>query len=173
MAITSIRNNPLKGKVRPVDESVPNFQNNFWDRINKQSPNECWEWQAALSSCGYGSLKFNGRPHKAHRVAFYLTHGRWPMPCCLHLCDNRRCCNPSHLEEGTVQENNRQAVERGRLRPCIGDNHGMAILKASDIPIIRERLANGDAPLAIAQDFGVQRPVIYQIKRGKNWASVG
>jgi hypothetical protein len=152
-----------------VTDSTPN---NFWDRVSKSAPDECWEWQAARSSKGYGSLKFNGRHAQAHRIAFYFTHGRWPMPFCLHKCDNPPCVNPNHLEEGDLAENARQAKDRGLLRPRRGDNNGRAILKATDIPIIRQRLKAGDAPLAIARDFGVERPVIYQIKRGVNWTSV-
>jgi hypothetical protein len=172
MATASIRNHPLRGKHCPVNESRPDCLVNFWARVAISGEDECWEWQGARQSQNYGNLRFNGRPHKAHRVAFYLTYGHWPIPKCLHSCDNPPCVNPAHLSEGTQLDNVRQAKERGRLRPVRGENAVRTSLKNADIQKIRQRLGAGEAPLSIAKAFGVERPVIYQIKCGKNWASV-
>lgn len=72
----------------------------FWERVKKASPGDCWEWTGARTSGGYGNLR---RPHGtfdySHRVAYELTIG--PIPEGLqidHLCRNRICCNPRHLE---------------------------------------------------------------------------
>lgn len=70
----------------------------------------CWNWIAARSSGGYGRVSrwSNGRQHDivAHRVVYEALVGHIPDGLTLdHLCRNRRCVNPSHLEPVTRGEN--------------------------------------------------------------------
>jgi hypothetical protein len=57
-----------------------------------------------------------GRGTKAHRYALELALGRPldPGKYACHHCDNKVCCNPAHLYEGTAQDNSDDAVTRGR-----------------------------------------------------------
>ncbi len=78
----------------------------FWSKVLKL-PSGCWEWQATRDWSGYGRFSFGGRPWQAHRVAWELTHNR-AIPDALqldHVCRNRGCVNPDHLEAVTVRVN--------------------------------------------------------------------
>src|SRR5215472_3186776 len=71
---------------------------NFWQRV-KHKTHGCWPWQGGIQSRGYGTTWFDGKDCTAHRVAYVLTHGSIPNDSVVdHLCSNRRCCNPAHLQ---------------------------------------------------------------------------
>lgn len=87
----------------------------FNEKIDQRSPDECWPWKASVANrMGHGQIKYNGRPVHAHRIAFLIANGYLP-PVVRHKCDNPPCCNPAHLEPGTITDNHRDMVERGRI----------------------------------------------------------
>ena len=66
----------------------------------------CHEWTAYIGSGGYGRFKIDGSMRLAHRVSYILANG--PVRDDLeidHLCRNRSCVNPAHLEPVTKREN--------------------------------------------------------------------
>lgn len=76
---------------------------------------DCWVHPGERTAKGYARLDVDGRHHRAHRLAWELINGPIPpgMVIC-HKCDNPPCIRPSHLWLGTVAENNRDMVAKGR-----------------------------------------------------------
>ena len=82
----------------------------FWRKV-KKSDNvlfgaACWEWTASRFALGYGKFKFEGKNRLAHRFSYEHLVGPIPEGLTLdHLCRNRGCVNPKHLEPVTMKEN--------------------------------------------------------------------
>ena len=74
-------------------------------------PNGCITWLGRLDEKGYGRVYMEGTNRKVHRVSYEATKGEIPVDLELdHLCRNRACLNPDHLEAVTHQENTRRAA---------------------------------------------------------------
>ncbi len=66
----------------------------------------CWEWQGAQNGKGYGVFGNGGQQVYVHRFAYEYFKGEIPQTLEIdHLCRNRRCVNPDHLEVVTRQVN--------------------------------------------------------------------
>lgn len=96
---------------------IVDYEELFWQKVDASG--DCWEWTAYTSKDGYGKTAINlggGKTKKwsAHRRAWEILVG--PIPAGLqldHLCRNRKCVNPDHLEPVTPSVN----VRRGSTIP--------------------------------------------------------
>ncbi len=97
---------------RKIDISTTEFWNG--------SP--CWNWTASLAK-GYGQYVVNGKRILSHRAAWMLEYGEISSEILvLHRCDNPVCCNTKHLFLGTIQDNMKDKIKKGRQAK--GENHG-------------------------------------------------
>ena len=66
----------------------------------------CWLWLGYIAPTGYGRISIGGKGFQAHRIIYEAVKGPIPHGLCIdHLCRNRGCVNPDHLEAVTHQVN--------------------------------------------------------------------
>jgi len=143
----------------------------FWEKVNKDTPNGCWEWTGAIMPFGHGQMG-SGKGRKlilAHRFAWELENGPIPegMEIC-HHCDNPRCVRVSHLFLGTHQENmadmhQKERRSRGRT----------AVLTESQVIEIRQKYVPHIITFKILGiEYGVATETIANIIWRRNWAHI-
>jgi hypothetical protein len=90
-----------------------------WKRyeVNK---NGCWVYTGPKDKWGYGTFYYQQASYKAHRISWYLMHGEIEDKKVLdHLCKNKSCINPGHLEPVSQMEN---VLRHERQKHCKGCN---------------------------------------------------
>lgn len=97
----------------------------FWSKVAFDvNGRGCWTWAAALKPAGYGHYRIDNVSFYSHRLAFEELVGPIPDGLVLdHLCSNRACCNPCHLEPVTNTENIRRAPNRHREKTHCPQGH--------------------------------------------------
>lgn len=91
-------------------------------RASRLGWDACWEWSGAKTSDGYGHTSWLGVMWGCHRLAVldrqrYLSAGHVVM----HLCQNRACCNPAHLKEGTYMDNMVDAAQVAEAEDALAE----------------------------------------------------
>ena len=144
-------------------------------------PTPCVLWQGSVDQDGYGRRKAlrPGADHPqtigVHRWIVEVTLGRRlrTHEIIMHLCDNRLCYRHDHLRIGSIQENNKDRDDKGRLvhvaQRMYGARNGNSKLTAEQVSEIRAMRQRGITQQVCGTLFGVSRQVISQIDRGLTW----
>lgn len=142
----------------------------LWARVARGQADECWPWLGYCRPGGHGQMSGDdGRLTGTHRVAWESANAE-QIPAGLivrHSCDNPPCCNPAHLLLGTVADNSRDAVERGRaarefrLPHTRISDEGVAYIRAN-----YQRHKNQSNAVELGAQFGVTANHICAIARG-------
>lgn len=128
------------------DHNSKTVHRRFWEKVDQgeldfidkdgQNLGKCWEWSGGTNEHGYGCFQAkqgntvkNGRIRVySHIYAFQEVRGPIPQGLVLdHLCRNRRCVHPKHLEVVTRKENVLRGVSKNaqnaRKTHCINGHH--------------------------------------------------
>lgn len=166
----------ITGTQRRTQEQIVE---DFWKRVAKGSPDECWEWQRARNERhagrDYGIMWVNGKKWKTHVFSYVLHFGPVNGLWVLHRCDNPPCCNPNHLFLGTCKDNVHDMISKGRAVRERGEDRYNARLTEDDIREIRRRCVRWDklnSQTALAKEFGVYHTMIHAIITGRRWKHV-
>lgn len=141
------------------------FPTRFWRQVEQRSEVECWPWTGASRLKGYGYIGVGGRESGkmlSNRAAWTLTHG--PIPegqVVRHSCHNRLCCNPAHLQLGTLADNVADMWARPDDTP-----RGNARLSEAQVEAIR---SDPRSSRQIAPEYGVTHAHIRSVRRGRAW----
>ena len=124
--------------------------------VNKQTG--CWEWNRRLINGGYGVKRYKGKFYLAHRLYYERGHGSIPDGLEIdHLCRNRKCVNPTHLEAVTKSINQRRGL-KSRIREQ----------QAKEIKQIGSSMKQRD----VAKKFGVSQRLIWNILHQLTWKDI-
>lgn len=148
----------------------------FMDKAEPIPDAGCWIWTGAVQCTGYGRFGMgDGTIEYAHRAAWRLFVGPIPvgMYVC-HKCDQRLCCNPTHLFIGSARDNMRDASRKGRivspLRNWASDEtHQPAKLTNAQVRHIR---ASSEGLSALARRYGVSTGAIWQARTRRTFKDV-
>lgn len=122
-------------------------------------PSGCWRWVNGTTTNGYGHFSICGVYYQAHRIAYILHRGPVPESMQLdHLCRNRWCVNPWHLEIVTATENMRRGTSTK--------------LDLQRVAAIRAAVASGISQRKVAPMFGIDHSTVCRIMAGRIWADV-
>ncbi len=121
---------------------------------------ECWAWTGSINKkTGYGKKQWFGETWLAHRWVWTMLFGTIPYGMTInHLCSNRACVNPHHLEVVSQSDNCRH----GR---------GAKLTKDQVLEIRRQPISRGDR-IALAEKYGVSPMTISDIRGGRSWRNI-
>lgn len=152
------------------------FKNRFWTKVDKNGPihpvlkTRCWLWTSYANEHGYGRTPYGDRMMFAHKLAWFYTTNNPPVDCLLHRCDNPRCVNPEHLQEGTHADNMGDMAAKGRQG--WGERNRHAKLTNEKVLAIRAKAAEGLTHSFLAQEYEVHLHTIARVINRRTWRRI-
>jgi hypothetical protein len=152
----------------------PEHIRNFWRKVAKRAPDECWLWTGWRNHSGHARFEVSGQKLLATHISLILDgqpRPAAPNDNALHgdTCVNASCVNPAHLRWGTHKENSGDRERLGRRTPARGEGSGMSKLTEDDVRFIRSSPLN---QYELAGLLGVSQPTIGNIRRRATWKHV-
>ena len=142
----------------------------FHEKYMPEPMSGCWLWTGGTNERGYGIIGVTAyKGDKAHRVSWRIHRGDIPEGVnVLHRCDVPACVNPEHLFLGTLRDNMRDCVAKGRnfLPDNRGERSVSAILDWEKVSDIRTRRVT---QIQYAELYGVSRSTVNQVQRNAIW----
>jgi len=171
-----IRKDRMKSHMKNMTEIIfsEKFKKRFWSAVSTvETEDGCLEWKLSCNADGYGKVDFEGKMNGAHRIAFQLFNKRLIAEGLhiLHKCDNRKCCNPIHLSEGTHQENMDDMISKNRQAK--GETNGLSKLTETQVREIRKKYQEGTFTYTqLATEYSICRQNISRIIRRIIWTHI-
>lgn len=118
---------------------------------------------------GYPKLKVDNKSWRMSRYIYTQCFGDIPDgQVVMHICDNPNCINPEHLKLGTVTDNNRDKVHKGRHKCQKGENNNQAVLTWDLVKYIRQ---SNKTAKELSNELGINRVTIHNVKSGRTWST--
>ena len=158
--------------------SLPTAYEYLVSVVTKIDTDACILWPFQIDKGGYGHLAlplyFSGKKEKkkvsAHRLAYKVACGEWPMPEGMHSCDNRACFNPRHISAGTARDNNADKVAKGRQAK--GEGAGLSKLTDELVAHMRQEYAEGSSIGQLAKRYGMSHSAMQSVIDGSTWKHI-
>jgi len=152
---TSVKDGRIKGQ--PCRFRIGHGRHR-WTGYTVDLTTGCWNWNGFFTQRGYCSIQRTGIPSRqAHRMYYEAAKGAIPEGWQVdHVCRNRRCVNPDHLEAVTPAENSRRRPTNKLTRE-----------KAE---LIRRQHEAGLTQRTIAAQFGIDPSAVSRIVSRQLWA---
>lgn len=150
----------------------------FWSKVDiKDNKKDCWNWTAGTTD-GYGTFWLYDKQVLSNRMSYTLTKGDIKDESQVqHICNNRLCCNPSHLELGNHYKNMQYMVKCRRSN--YGENNGFSKLTEDHVRLIfaayieqqklHPEFTQYQIAEPIAEKFNISCPHIISIINGRQW----
>ena len=152
---------------------TPSDQARYDAKLDKTG--DCWEWTASLSK-GYGQFKLNDKKVLAHRVAAWqaglIPSLDSPLEVDHVKCQNKKCCNPAHLQAMTKREHRKKTHACGEIDYACrrGENNGRAKLTEAQAWEIHNKYKTGNfTQTELGEIYGVNPNTVSKTLSGKNW----